>query len=115
MIPQMPSAPRSFQISMKPAPSNETFRMASFKNVSGKTLQNGWSQFGKFVMEKNVPDKRNCGSVIRFAIGGTALSFFAKPLTTNPNPMKIINPIAHSSIMVRNVTIPCIMVNPKAK
>jgi hypothetical protein len=67
------------------------------------------------VTEKNVPDNKNCGSVIIFDSGGTVLSFLAMPDIVKPKPINIIRPMAaeHQHIQYRYK--PCISVKPKAK
>ena len=52
--------------------------------------------------------------MIRFARGGTELSFFANPETTKPKPMKTINPSAQRMSIFIKVIMPLINVNPKA-
>ncbi|MEZ4690902.1 MAG: hypothetical protein R3A12_12245 [Ignavibacteria bacterium] len=64
-------------------------------------------------MGKNVPASKNCGRVIRLAIGGTALSFFAIPDTTNPNPRKTISAMIDRIIILIKVTNPFTRVKPK--
>ena len=66
-------------------------------------------------MLKNVPDKRNCGSVIIFARGGIVLSLLAIPEIIKPKPINKIKPMDESSSMVKKVENPLMSVNPKAK
>ena len=88
------------------APSNATFRIASFRYVNGRTLQIGCNHEGNAEIEKNVPDNKNCGSVMMFAIGGMELSFLAIPETANPNPIKTIKPNVERTSMLMTVAIP---------
>ena len=68
------------------------------------------SHVGNAVVEKNVPDKRNCGKVMMFENGGTELSFLATPEIIKPKPINIMRPMADNSSIFNTVRKPCINV-----
>jgi hypothetical protein len=74
--------------------------------VRGNTLQIGCNHVGKISIEKKVPANRNCGSVNKFANGGIELSFFARLLTTKPNPIKTTRAKKLKTSISRKVTKP---------
>ena len=72
-------------------PSVVIFLTASLKNDSGKIFAIGWSQLGSSVIGKNVPERRNCGRVIKFTIGPAEFSSLTSPAIKKPNPKNAIN------------------------
>src|SRR5664279_6375631 len=94
--------------SIREAPSNATFRMASFSCFNGSISQKPCNHLGKACVEKNVPPNKNCGSVNIFANGGMELSFLATLLMIKPNPINTMRPRKLSTIISRKVASPFI-------
>ena len=103
----MPIMPNSFQQLNKLTPSNDMLRIALLKWVNGSILHKGCNHLGKVSTGKNVPASKNCGKVNRLANGGIVLSFLAKLLTINPNPINNMRATKLNTIISRKVTKPC--------
>src|SRR5437773_425640 len=70
----------------KDAPSSMLARKASLTAVSGNSLMNGCTTFGKFDDEKNTPEKIHIGSMMKFMMPDTASVVRAREALSNPNP-----------------------------